>query len=33
MYKRSPGGFLFDLRFSLAKMLGMSIGLWKGIWE
>lgn len=30
-YKRTPWGFLFDLRFSLAKMTGITVGLWKGI--
>ena len=31
LYKRSPGGFWFDLKFSLAKMAGMIVGMMKGV--
>jgi len=33
MYKRSMGGFWFDLRFSLAKMWGMIVGMVKWLWK
>lgn len=33
MYKRSMWGFWFDLRFSLAKMRGMIVGMVKWLWK
>ena len=32
LYKRSPGGFIFDLKFSGAKMIGTIIGFRKGVY-
>lgn len=32
LYKRSPGGFWFDLKFSIGKLLGTIIGFRKGIY-
>ena len=31
LYKRSPGGFWFDLKFSITKMVGTVIGFRKGV--